>query len=119
MPTREDMCSVLESYVTHLSEHDIEELNALFAEDAVKHEPLGRASHHGREAIRSFDVTSTQHEFSVTRHSAVTASGNFAAMQVLVKHELAGEFLATDLFEFNEQGQIASLSVLIDLEARP
>ncbi len=119
MPTREDICSVLESYVTHLSDHDIDELGSLFAEDAVKHEPLGRASYHGREEIRAFDLEAARTDFSVTRHSPITVSGKFAAMQVLVKHEAVGEFLATDLFEFNDHGKITSLSVLIDIEARP
>lgn len=119
MPTREDICSVLESYVTHLSEHDVDELGALFADDAVKHEPLGVASYRGRDEIRAFDLEAAKNKFSVTRHSPVTVCGKFAAMQVLVNHEAVGEFLVTDLFEFNEHGKIASLSVLIDMEARP
>ncbi len=119
MPTRADICSVLESYITHLSGHEVDELGALFAEDAVKHEPLGVASYHGRDEIRAFDLKAAQVPFSVVRHSPITASGSFAAMQVLVEPEGMEAFLVTDLFEFNEQGKITSLSVLIDLEARP
>jgi len=119
MPTRDDICSVLETYVTHLSNHDIDELAALFADDAVKHEPLGVASYRGRDEIRAFDAESAKVNFSVTRHSPVTVSGNFAAMQVRVEVEGVPAFLATDLFEFDDHGKITSLSVLIDGEARP
>jgi steroid delta-isomerase len=116
---REDICSVLESYVTHLSGHDLDELGALFVDDAVKHEPLGVATYRGRDEIRAFDAEAAKTNFSATRHSPVTVSGNFAAMQVRVEVEGGPAFLATDLFELDEQGKIASLSVLIDVEARP
>ncbi|WP_343993229.1 nuclear transport factor 2 family protein, partial [Nocardioides dubius] len=93
-------------------------LMALYAEDAVKHEPLGVASHHGLDAIREFDIQSAATGFSVTRHSPITVSNHFSAVQVRVQFEGVPDFLATDLFEFDEHGKITSLSVLIDIEAR-
>ncbi|WP_235736215.1 nuclear transport factor 2 family protein [Nocardioides alcanivorans] len=119
MPTREDICSILDSYIEHLSAHDVDELGALFADDAVKHEPLGVASYHGRDEIRAFDVKAARAPFTAVRNSPITVSGRHAAMQVAVRLEGVGEFIATDLFEFDEQGKITSLSVLIDSEARP
>ncbi|WP_300681157.1 nuclear transport factor 2 family protein [Nocardioides sp.] len=119
MPTRDQVAGVLDAYVEALGAHDVDALVALFAPDGVKHEPLGIATHRGHAELRSFDEAAARADFTVSRHSPVTIAGRFAAMQVLVQASGMDPFLATDLFELDDDGRIISLQVLIDIESRP
>ncbi|MGN5238439.1 nuclear transport factor 2 family protein [Rhodococcus sp. SJ-3] len=118
MPTRDEICSALESYVKHLGNHDVDQLVALFADDAVQHEPLGVRTYRGRDEIRGFDTENAKVDFTVSRHSPIIVTGRYAAMQVRVEREGMPAFLASDLFEFDDDCRIISLSVVIDPQAR-
>lgn len=116
MPSRDEICSVIESYVKHLSNHEVDQLVSLFAADAVQHEPLGMNTYRGIEEIREFDTECAKVEFSVTRYSPITVFGRYAATQLRIQREGMREFLATDLFEFDDECRIVSLSVVIDID---
>ena len=118
MPTRDEICSVLESYVKHLGSHDVDRLVALFADNAVQHEPLGVQTYRGIDEIRAFDIENAKVDFTVSRYSPITVTGRFAAMQVRVELEGMPAFLALDLFEFDDDCRIISLSVVIDPQAQ-
>lgn len=118
MPTRDEICSVIDSYVKHLGNHDVDELVALFAADAVQHEPLGVRTYRGIDEIREFDIANAKMPFTVSRYSPVVVSGRFAAMQLRVQREGMPDFLASDLFEFDDDGKIISLSVVLDPKAQ-
>ncbi len=118
MPTRDEICSVIDSYVKHLGNHDVDELVALFAADAVQHEPLGVQTFRGIDEIREFDIANAKMPFTVSRYSPVVVSGRFAAMQLRVQREGMPDFLASDLFEFDDDGKIISLSVVLDPKAQ-
>ncbi|QCQ93213.1 nuclear transport factor 2 family protein [Rhodococcus sp. SGAir0479] len=118
MPSRSEICAVLESYVEHLSNHDVDKLVGLFAEGAVQHEPLGVQTFRGLDEIRAFDEKNAAVDFTVSRYSPIVVSGRYAAMQVRVQREGMSAFLASDLFEFDDSGKIVALSVVIDPEAR-
>lgn len=118
LPTRDEICSAVESYVTHLGNHDVDQLVSLFADDAVQHEPLGVQSYRGVEEIREFDTENAKLGFTVSRHSPTIVCGRYATIQVRVELEGVPPFLTGDLFEFDEDGRIISLSVVMDLEAQ-
>ncbi|PTR19868.1 steroid delta-isomerase [Rhodococcus sp. OK519] len=118
MPNRSEICTTVESYIEHLGNHDVDKLVGLFAEGAVQHEPLGAQSYRGLDEIRAFDEKCAQVPFSVSLLSPITVTGRFAAMQVRVHRDGIPDFAATDLFEFDENCKIVSLSVVLDPEAR-
>ncbi|MBM4618022.1 hypothetical protein GS540_27185 [Rhodococcus hoagii] len=105
------ICSVIDSYVKHLGNHDVDELVALFATDAVQHEPLGvrtyRASTRSASSTRERKVA-----FTMSRHSPIVVSGRYSAMQLRVQREACPTSLPADLFEFDDTGKIVSLSVV-------
>lgn len=117
MPSRSDICAAVESYIEHLGNHDVEKLVGLFAEGAVQHEPLGAKTYRGLAEIREFDERNAKVRFSVSLLSPITVTGRFAAMQVRIHLEGAPDFAATDLFEFDDNCKIVSLSVVLDPEA--
>ncbi|GAB2652745.1 nuclear transport factor 2 family protein [Prescottella soli] len=117
MPSRSEICAAVESYIEHLGNHDVEKLVGLFAEGAVQHEPLGARTYRGLDEIRAFDEENAKVPFSVSLLSPITVSGRFAAMQVRVHVEGVPDFASTDLFEFDENCKIVSLSVVLDPEA--
>lgn len=114
MPSRDEICSAIESYVHHLGNHDVGQLLALFADEAVQHEPLGVASYRGIDEIRKFSTENAKVDFTVGLLSPVTVTGRYAAMQLRVERAGMRAFAATDLIEFDEACRIVSLSVVID-----
>ena len=118
MPTRSEICAVIHSYVKHLGNHDVDQLVELFAEGAVKHEPLGVRTYRGLDEIRQFDTACAQVDFSVGLLSPITVTGRYAAAQLRVSRQGMPDFASTDLFEFDDDCKIVSLSVVLDPEAR-
>ncbi|NLU84163.1 nuclear transport factor 2 family protein [Rhodococcus sp. HNM0569] len=117
MPTRDEICSAVDAYVKHLASHDVDALVSLFADDAVQHEPMGVHTYRGIAEIRAFDTENAKVDFTVSRHSPITVTGRFAAMQLRVQREGMPDFLSTDLFEFDGNCRIVSLSVVLDPQA--
>jgi steroid Delta-isomerase len=118
VPTRDEICSLIDSYVTYLGSHDVDGLVSLFADDAVQHEPLGMRTYTGLDEIRAFDTENAKVPFTVSRHSPIVVSGRYAATQLRVQREGMPDFLASDLFEFGDDGKIVSLSVVLDPRAQ-
>lgn len=117
MPNRSEICAAVESYIEHLGNHDVDKLVGLFAEGAVQHEPLGAQTYRGLDEIRAFDEANAKVPFTVSQLSPITVTGRFAATQLRVHLDSAPDFAATDLFEFDENCKIVSLSVVLDPEA--
>lgn len=117
MPSRDEIRSAVEAYVKHLGNHDVDALLALFAEDAVQHEPLGVASYRGLDEIRTFSTGNAKVDFTVSLLSPITVTGRYAAMQLRVDRAGMPAFAATDLIEFDDSCRIVSLSAVIDPQA--
>lgn len=115
---RSQIVSTVEAYVRHLGNHDVDQLVALFADNAVQHEPLGVASYRGLEEIRAFDTRNAAMSFSVERIAPIVVGGAYAATTLRIQLEGAPAFAAVDLFEFDENGKIISLSIVLDPEAQ-
>ncbi|WP_047889813.1 nuclear transport factor 2 family protein [Rhodococcus sp. ARP2] len=117
MPDRAEIVSAVEDYVKCLGSHDVDGLVALFAPDAVQHEPLGGRTYRGIEEIREFDTANAQVDFTVSLLGPISVTGKYAAMQLRVQRVGMADFAASDLFEFDENGKIISLSVVLDPQA--
>ena len=117
MPDRTEIVSAVEDYVKCLGSHDVDGLVALFAPDAVQHEPLGVQTYRGIDEIREFDTANAQVDFTVSLLGPISVTGKYAAMQLRVQRAGIPDFAATDVFEFDENGKIISLSVVLDPQA--
>ncbi|WP_067440265.1 nuclear transport factor 2 family protein [Nocardioides jensenii] len=117
MPTRDQICAALASYVEHHTNHDVDRLVAMFADDAVLHEPLGVRTYRGAAEIRAFATQNALVDYSVSLLSPITVSGRYAGVQLRVHRDGIPDFATTDLFEFDDEGRIASLSVILDPES--
>lgn len=118
MPTRDELCSAVQSYVDHHTNHDVDGLVAMFADDAVLHEPVGVRTYHGSDEIRRFATENAAVDYSVTLLSPITVTGRYAGAQLCVRRDGMPDFATTDLFEFDDEGKIVSLRVVLDPEAR-
>ncbi|MGH3352994.1 MAG: nuclear transport factor 2 family protein [Nocardioides sp.] len=118
MPTREEIRSALQSYVDHHTNHDVDRLVAMFADDAVLHEPVGVSTYQGTDEIRKFATRNATVDYSVSLLSPITVTGRFAGVQLRVRPAGMPDFATTDLFEFDDECRIVSLSVVLDPEAR-
>lgn len=117
MPTRDEICAALASYVDHHNNHDADGLVAMFAPDAVLHEPLGVATYRGVDEIRAFATANAQVDYSVSLLSPITVGGRHAGVQLRVYRDGVPGLATTDLFEFDDDCKIVSLSVILDPRA--
>ncbi|MBM4608332.1 nuclear transport factor 2 family protein [Rhodococcus hoagii] len=109
---------MIDSYVKHLGNHDVDELVALFATDAVQHEPLGVRTYRGIDEIREFDTANAKVAFHGEPSLADRRLRPVRRDAVARAARGMPDFLASDLFEFDDTGKIVSLSVVLDPEAQ-
>ncbi len=69
------------------------------------------------DEIREFDTANAQVDFTVSLLGPISVTGKYAAMQLRVQRAGIPDFAATDVFEFDENGKIISLSVVLDPQA--
>lgn len=117
MVTRDDIVAAVNRYVELLAAHKTDALAELFAEDAVQHEPMGVRTNRGREEIRAFFAESEDAPFTVTLLSPITVVGKHAAMQIQIHHDHIENFASSDVFEFDDDLKIVSISAFPDLKA--
>ncbi|MGW0043512.1 nuclear transport factor 2 family protein [Rhodococcus sp. NPDC003348] len=117
MPNRDEVRSAVETYVKLLAVHDTDGLMELFAADAVQHEPVGVRTNRGHDEIRAFFAESENTPFTVSLLTPVTVVGKFAAMMMRVEREGLKDFGSTDLFEFDDECKIVSITAVPDIKA--
>ncbi|MFC0866220.1 SgcJ/EcaC family oxidoreductase [Sphaerimonospora cavernae] len=122
MPTRDDIRQLCDAYIAAVSAHDLDAVIALFAEDAVQHEPVGSPPNVGRAAILGFFRASNDVPFTLTRFGPVTVVGDRAAFQVHVAMDTPnGPFAmtTTDVITVDENCRITEILAFPDREASP
>lgn len=117
MLTRDQIVSAVEAYVELLAARRTDDLVELFAPDAVQHEPLGERPNRGHEEIRNYFDGNQDSSFTVSLLTPITVVGKFAAMQIRIQLEGVPDFASTDLFEFDDNCKIVSISALPDVKA--
>lgn len=117
MPTRDQIVSAVVMYVELVAAHRTDDIIELFAPDAVQHEPVGVRTNHGHDQIREYFDESEEGGFTIRLLSPITVVGNFAAMQIRVQLDGVPDFASTDLFEFDDDCRIVSITALPDVKA--
>lgn len=116
-PTRDVIVDVIHRYVDAVDRKATDEIVALFAPDALLREPWGIDEFRGHDEIRGFYARSEQAPFRVSLYTPITVLGRYANMMIRVKVEGREAFASADIFEFNVDGTIASMSAIPDREA--
>lgn len=76
MPSKENVCALIDRYVAAMNRRDREAWLDCFADDARQEDPVGAAPNAGREAIGRFFDEVTQMPFTVSVVSDPIVSGN-------------------------------------------
>ncbi len=120
MPNRDQIVSLVQSYVDAVDTQDVEAATALFTQDGHQEDPIGEGVNHGRAAIREFFEQSFSVPFDARLEGPVTAHGRFAAFRIRI--EIAAgrtpfRMLVTDLVEVSSDCLFSSLRAVPDSKA--
>jgi steroid Delta-isomerase len=119
MQSPEAVRAVVDRYVAASNANDKDAVLALFAPDAVWHDPVGQPPHAGIEAIAAFyDQSRTLADRIEMKPSDVIVCGNEAVM-VFEIHVTIGDggmiMDAVETFEIAEDGKIAGMKAYWDM----
>jgi steroid delta-isomerase len=119
MPAPEIVRSVVDDYVAASNANDRDAVLALFAPDAVWHDPVGQPPHVGVEAIRAFyDQARTLADRIEMKPADVIVCGNEAVMvfEIHVTIGDAGMVMdAVETFDINDDAKIVGMKAYWDM----
>jgi len=115
MPSAEDIQLTYQQYVAAWSRHDIDAVTALFAPDAVVHDPVDGPALKGIDAIREFFNGAVAAVRSLTLSGTVHISEDcrHAAARVDAEVDLGSGVQvmeALDVWTFDDDGRIATMN---------
>ena len=124
MPTPEEVQAVVDAYVAGTNANDKASVLALFAPDAVWHDPVGQPPHVGHDGIGAFwDQTRTLADRIQLHPRDVFVGGNEAAMVFEIEVTMGDGGMcmdAVEVFEIDDANRIAHLKAYWDMSrARP
>ncbi len=120
--SREQIEETVSSYFAAIRNMDAEAFVAVFAPDAVSHDPVGAPPVSGTDGLRQFfaGIESTFSQLNMTE-TAVYINQNEAAVHWQAegtgKNGKTTRFSGIDLFACNEEGKISSLRAYWDPRA--
>jgi steroid delta-isomerase len=119
MPTPESVRAVVDAYVAASNENDRAAVLALFAPDAVWHDPVGQPPHVGVEGIGAFfDQARAMADRIEMKPSDVIVCGNEAAMIMEIHATIGGGTMIMDVvetFALNDDGKIEGMKAYWDM----
>lgn len=111
MPSAEEIRSIVNSYIEMMCNSDVDNIIALFDEDATAEDPVGGAVQSGIDALRAF-YASAAPLLQVELTGPVCVSGRACAFPILARLS-AGDSVsyldAVDVFTFDDAGKITSM----------
>jgi steroid Delta-isomerase len=118
MPTPEELRRLIDRYAATVTSGDVDQIVALFTEDAVQADPVSAPPNVGHEAIRAF-FTNAVAASVATRFEAlaVHTAGNHVAIDFRVTVTLEGGTMVIEGIEgftMTEDGRIASVTAYWD-----
>jgi steroid delta-isomerase len=120
MPNRDQIVSLVHSYVAAVDAQDVAGATALFTEDGHQEDPIGDGANTGHAAIREFFEQSFSVAFDARLEGPVTVHGRFAAFRIRIEIA-AGRtpflLLITDLVEVSADCRFSSLRAVPDSKA--
>ena len=113
--TASDIEKVVEQYASGWSRRDIEAVAALFAPDAVVHDPVDGPGVEGREKIRAFfaDFGAPVRAMSLVGPVHISGDCRHAAARLNTEAELGDGMTlvdSLDVFTFDDDGLIATMN---------
>lgn len=122
--TSHDVRAVVESYVEASNRNDKQAVLALFAPDAVWHDPVGAPPHVGHDGVGAFfDQARTMADRLEMRIRDVIACGSEAAALLEIEATIGDGGMILDVvetFELDEEGRIRLMKAYWDMaRARP
>ena len=117
MATKEEIKSLVETYVAAVGAQDLEATLAVFADDVVQEDPIGTAPNVGIDAVRAFFERSFAVPFSTELTGPVLVTGEHAAFHFTISVPLGEETLTVrviDQVRVDDQGRIAELRAVVD-----
>lgn len=119
MPTPESVRAVVDEYVTASNANDRATVLALFAPDAVWHDPVGQPPHVGVEGIGAFfDQARAMADRIEMKPSDVIVCGNEAAMVMEIHATIGGGTMIMDVIEtfaINDDGKVTGMKAYWDM----
>jgi steroid Delta-isomerase len=111
MPAQEQMRKALQAYVDGFDAGDAASISALFADDAVIEDPVGKPRISGRAAIDEFYANAVSAGTKLVLDGPIRGShGNGAAMAfTIVVPGMNLRIRAIDVMTFNEEGKIVEM----------
>ena len=124
MPTPEQVRATVDAYVDAYRQDSREAALALFAPDAVWHDPVGQPPHVGHKGIGAFwDQAHAMAEKIVLEPTDIIVCGNEAAMVFTINAHVGDSvmvFDAVETFELDDDAKIVLLKAYWDMSrARP
>lgn len=112
--TAEYAIAKIEEYALAATESRVDDIAALFAEDAELRDPYDGTPQHGREAIRAFFAEGVKSidSLAVRGPVSITGDGAAAAAPMTAHVDLGGtklEMDTVDVFLFDESGLLSAM----------
>lgn len=111
MPEQEQMKQALQAYVDGINAGDAAAVTALFADDAVVEDPVGKPPISGRAAIAEFYTNAVSAGTKLSLDTPIRGShGNGAAMAFTIEvPAMSLRIRAVDVMTFNDDGKIIDM----------
>lgn len=104
------IAQVMQQYVDAMCGDDVEQVMALYADDAIVEDPIGTEAHHGKDAIRAFYAGAIGGVEKMVLDGNVRARAPWGAcaMSLTIKGG-AGGMEVLDVMKFNDDGKIVAM----------
>ena len=115
MPSAEDIQQVYDTYIAALVRHDLDAVMAMFAADAVLHDPVDGPVREGAAAIREYYATgiNAMRACRLTSPVHISADCRHAAIAAYSEAELGDGitiFETIDVMIFDDEGKVSTMT---------
>jgi steroid delta-isomerase len=112
MSLTEKITAAVETYLSGLTNKDLEVIMGLFAEHCWVEDPVGSPRKNGREAVRAFYAAAVGMDLVATLEGEIRIAGNQAAFPFRLERKIPdGKMVlhSIDVMGFDDEGRITSM----------
>ena len=112
MSLTEKITAAVETYLSGLTNKDLEAIMGLYAEGCWVEDPIGSARKNGREAVRAFYERAVRMDLLATLEGEIRIAGNHAAFPFRLEMTVPEGTMvlhSIDVMSFDEEGRITSM----------
>ena len=117
MATKEEIHTLIETYIAAVGRQDLDATLAVFADDVYQEDPIGTPPNVGIDAVRGFFERSYAMPFSTELTGPVLVTGDYAAFHFTITVPLGEDTMtvrAIDQIRVDADGRIAELRAVVD-----